>query len=35
LQGILESGSYHRDGSSAGEAMSAILADAERLSHAK
>ncbi|HEY2709097.1 MAG TPA: sigma-70 family RNA polymerase sigma factor [Caulobacteraceae bacterium] len=35
LQGILESGSYDRDGSSAGEAMSAILADAERLSHAK
>jgi RNA polymerase sigma-70 factor (ECF subfamily) len=35
LQGILESGSYHRDGSSAGEAMNAILADAERLSQAK
>jgi RNA polymerase sigma-70 factor (ECF subfamily) len=35
LQGILENGSYHRDGSSAGEAMNAILADAERLSQAK
>jgi RNA polymerase sigma-70 factor (ECF subfamily) len=35
LQGILESGSYDRDGSSAGEAMNAILADAERLSQAK
>jgi RNA polymerase sigma-70 factor, ECF subfamily len=35
LQGILESGSYHRDGSSAGEAMNAILASAERLSQAK
>src|SRR5580698_95577 len=35
LQGIMESGSYTRDGSSAGEAMSAILADAERLSQAK
>jgi len=32
LHGILESGSYHRDGSAAGEAMNAILADAERLS---
>src|SRR5271170_1128555 len=35
LQGILESGSYDRDGSSAGEAMNAILAHAERLSQAK
>jgi RNA polymerase sigma-70 factor (ECF subfamily) len=35
LQGILESGSYDRDGSSAGEAMNAILASAERLSQAK
>jgi RNA polymerase sigma-70 factor (ECF subfamily) len=35
LQGILESGSYRRDGSAAGEAMNSILADAERLSHAK
>jgi RNA polymerase sigma-70 factor (ECF subfamily) len=35
LQGILESGAYHRDGSAAGEAMSAILAHAERLSQAK
>src|SRR5580698_1405365 len=35
LQGLLESGSYDRDGSSAGEAMNAILASAERLSHAK
>ena len=35
LQGILESGAYRRDGSSAGEAMGAILADAERLSQAK
>jgi RNA polymerase sigma-70 factor (ECF subfamily) len=32
LQGILESGSYDRDGASAGEAMASILADAERLS---
>jgi RNA polymerase sigma-70 factor, ECF subfamily len=32
LQGILESGSYDRDGSSAGEAMNSILASAERLS---
>src|ERR1700757_2990922 len=32
LQGILESGAYRRDGSSAGEAMATILADAERLS---
>jgi RNA polymerase sigma-70 factor (ECF subfamily) len=35
LQGILESGSYDRDGSSAGEAMSSILASAERLSQAR
>src|ERR1700677_558935 len=35
LQGILESGQYRRDGSSAGEAMATILADAERLSQAK
>ena len=35
LQGILESGSYDRDGLSAGEAMSAILAHAERLSSIK
>ena len=32
LQAILENGSYERDGGSASEAMSAILADAERLS---
>ncbi|HEX3364099.1 sigma-70 family RNA polymerase sigma factor [Phenylobacterium sp.] len=32
LHGILESGSYDRDGASAGDAMRAILADAERLS---
>jgi RNA polymerase sigma-70 factor (ECF subfamily) len=35
LQGILESGAYTRDGSSAGEAMGSILAHAERLSQAK
>jgi RNA polymerase sigma-70 factor (ECF subfamily) len=35
LQGILESGSYRRDGSAAGEAMQTILADAERLSSIK
>jgi RNA polymerase sigma-70 factor (ECF subfamily) len=35
LQGILESGAYQRDGSSAGEAMGAILADAERLAQVK
>ncbi|HLY79251.1 MAG TPA: sigma-70 family RNA polymerase sigma factor [Caulobacteraceae bacterium] len=35
LQGILESGAYTRDGSAAGEAMSSILAHAERLSHIK
>ena len=32
LQGILERGEYNRDGAAAGEAMSSILADAERLS---
>ncbi|MGE5500465.1 MAG: sigma-70 family RNA polymerase sigma factor [Ignavibacteriales bacterium] len=32
LQSILEEGSYHRDGASAGDAMKSILADAERLS---
>jgi RNA polymerase sigma-70 factor (ECF subfamily) len=32
LQGILESGSYKRDGNSASDAMRSILADAERLS---
>ena len=32
LQGILEQGAYDRDGAPAGEAMRAILADAERLS---
>lgn len=32
LQGILEQGAYDRDGRPAGEAMRAILADAERLS---
>ena len=32
LHGILESGSYDRDGASAGDAMRSILADAERLS---
>jgi RNA polymerase sigma-70 factor (ECF subfamily) len=35
LQGILESGSYRRDGSSASEAMNTILAHAERLSQIK
>ncbi|HEX3917864.1 MAG TPA: sigma-70 family RNA polymerase sigma factor [Caulobacteraceae bacterium] len=35
LQGILESGSYDRDGASAGEAMASILAHAERLSSTK
>jgi RNA polymerase sigma-70 factor (ECF subfamily) len=35
LHGILESGGYTRDGSPAAEAMSAILADAERLSGAR
>jgi RNA polymerase sigma-70 factor (ECF subfamily) len=32
LQAILEEGAYDRDGRSAGDAMSSILADAERLS---
>ena len=32
LHAILETGSYDRDGASAGDAMRAILADAERLS---
>lgn len=32
LQGILDDGAYDRDGSAAGDAMSSILADAERLS---
>ncbi len=32
LQAILESGAYDRDGAAAGDAMRAILADAERLS---
>jgi len=32
LQGILETGAYDRDGREAGDAMRAILADAERLS---
>ena len=35
LHGILESGGYVRDGSPADEAMSSILADAERLSGAR
>jgi RNA polymerase sigma-70 factor (ECF subfamily) len=35
LHGILESGGYIRDGSPADQAMSAILADAERLSGAR
>ena len=35
LQGVLESGNYRRDGSSASDAMATILADAERLSQAK
>ncbi len=35
LQLILERGSYERDGASAGEAMGAILAHAERLSGAR
>ncbi len=35
LQAILESGAYDRDGRSAGEAMGAILAQAERLSGAR
>jgi RNA polymerase sigma-70 factor, ECF subfamily len=32
LHGILDAGAYDRDGASAGDAMRAILADAERLS---
>jgi RNA polymerase sigma-70 factor (ECF subfamily) len=32
LQAILETGSYDRDGAPASEAMTSILADAERLS---
>jgi RNA polymerase sigma-70 factor (ECF subfamily) len=35
LQGILQSGAYQRDGSSASEAMATILAHAERLSAAR
>ena len=35
LHVILDDGSYERDGSAAGDAMSAILADAERLSTAR
>ena len=35
LHGLLESGGYIRDGSPAAEAMSSILADAERLSGAR
>jgi RNA polymerase sigma-70 factor (ECF subfamily) len=35
LHSILEDGSYERDGSAAGDAMSSILADAERLSTAR
>ena len=35
LQAILEDGSYDRDGGSASEAMSSILADAERLSQSR
>ena len=35
LQGILERGDYERDGKAAGEAMSSILAHAERLSGAR
>lgn len=35
LQTILESGDYDRDGHSAGDAMGAIMADAERLSSAR
>jgi RNA polymerase sigma-70 factor (ECF subfamily) len=35
LQAALESGAYERDGSPAGDAMGAILADAERLSGAR
>src|SRR5665213_2327223 len=35
LQSILDDGSYDRDGRSAGDAMTSILADAERLSAAR
>ncbi|MFI4934172.1 MAG: sigma-70 family RNA polymerase sigma factor [Caulobacterales bacterium] len=35
LHAVLESGDYRRDGSSAGEAMNTIIADAERLSSAR
>jgi RNA polymerase sigma-70 factor (ECF subfamily) len=35
LQAALEAGAYERDGAPAGEAMGAILADAERLSGAR
>jgi RNA polymerase sigma-70 factor (ECF subfamily) len=35
LQSILDSGAYTRDGAAAGEAMNAIMAQAERLSEAK
>ena len=35
LQALLETGAYDRDGRSASEAMSSILADAERLSSAR
>jgi RNA polymerase sigma-70 factor (ECF subfamily) len=35
LQGILETGSYHRDGRSASEAMGSILAAAEHLGQAR
>jgi RNA polymerase sigma-70 factor (ECF subfamily) len=35
LQGILETGSYDRDGRSAGDAMNSILADAEHLGQAR
>jgi len=35
LQSILEQGAYDRDGAPAGEAMRAILADAERLSSSR
>src|SRR5580658_8314156 len=35
LQGILERGDYERDGKAAGEAMSSILAHAERLGQAR
>jgi RNA polymerase sigma-70 factor (ECF subfamily) len=35
LQALLEAGAYDRDGRSAGDAMTSILADAERLSTAR